>query len=264
MSDNDASPGKSLQRPALLEPEPTGPSASLIAVVLLSLGIIVLLMYRHSSKGEAPRVASLVHGPARGELRAQKDQVVVYVVGAVQNPGVYTLAAGTRAFDAVKAAGGFTAKANHAGVNLAVKLHDEQELQVPAVGEKFPEPVADRDSVAPGASESDDELTPAAPVTPADSKSSPEEDGPGASPGFGRQPGSGSTPAPPPSFQISLNRGTIGEFESIPGLTHDVAAAIVAHRMGPPPRAFTSLDDLATIPGIKKSKLRKIIPYLKL
>ena len=61
-------------------------------------------------------------------------QVVVQVSGEVRRPGVYRLRAGQRVEDAVHLAGGLTAKADLAGVNLAAKAEDGRQVVVPARG----------------------------------------------------------------------------------------------------------------------------------
>ena len=58
--------------------------------------------------------------------------IKVHVIGAVQNPGVYSLPLDSRAEDAVAAAGGFTDDANEEGLNLAAPLRDGQQLAVPS------------------------------------------------------------------------------------------------------------------------------------
>jgi competence protein ComEA len=60
------------------------------------------------------------------------DDVVVDVAGAVGDPGVYRLPAGSRVNDAVKRAGGATARAEVASINLAARLTDGQQVVVPA------------------------------------------------------------------------------------------------------------------------------------
>src|SRR4051812_48920017 len=57
--------------------------------------------------------------------------VVVDVAGAVANPGVYRLPAGTRVNDAVQRAGGATARASPESINLAARLTDGQQVVVP-------------------------------------------------------------------------------------------------------------------------------------
>jgi competence protein ComEA len=67
--------------------------------------------------------------------------VVVHVVGAVANPGLYTLPAGARAADAIAAAGGMLEGADSASLNLAAHVADGQQIQVRALGSP-PEPSA--------------------------------------------------------------------------------------------------------------------------
>jgi competence protein ComEA len=57
---------------------------------------------------------------------------VVQVAGEVRGPGVYRLRAGKRVDDAVRMAGGPTARAELAGVNLAAKVEDGRQVIVPA------------------------------------------------------------------------------------------------------------------------------------
>ena len=69
---------------------------------------------------------------ARGEpeRRGAPAEVVVHVVGAVHRPGLVRLPAGSRVSDAVAAAGGTTAAARAASVNLARVLVDGEQVVV--------------------------------------------------------------------------------------------------------------------------------------
>jgi len=58
--------------------------------------------------------------------------IQVYVTGAVNNPAVYALPLDSRVEDAIQAAGGFTDDALQNEVNLAAKLQDGDQVQVPA------------------------------------------------------------------------------------------------------------------------------------
>jgi len=57
---------------------------------------------------------------------------VVQVSGAIVNPGVYELPAGSRVRDAVQSAGGLTAEANTSAINMAAPLEDGQSIVIQA------------------------------------------------------------------------------------------------------------------------------------
>ncbi|MCR5460154.1 MAG: helix-hairpin-helix domain-containing protein [Acetatifactor sp.] len=62
--------------------------------------------------------------------------LIVHVCGAVRDPGVKRLPAGSRAADALEMAGGFTEAADQSYVNLAAFVEDGQQLYFPEKGEK--------------------------------------------------------------------------------------------------------------------------------
>ncbi|MEO5920513.1 MAG: ComEA family DNA-binding protein [Pseudolysinimonas sp.] len=61
--------------------------------------------------------------------------IYVHILGQVAHPGLYALRDGDRGVDIVAAAGGFTAEADPAGINLARFLTDGEQIVVPAVGD---------------------------------------------------------------------------------------------------------------------------------
>ena len=97
---------------------------ALFALPLL-LGIAFLLSERLS--GPQPLELELADVPA--------EEIRVYVAGAVQRPGVYSLADGDRWIDALEAAGGPTSDANLAAVDLARRARDEDTILVPYLGQ---------------------------------------------------------------------------------------------------------------------------------
>lgn len=64
-----------------------------------------------------------------------RSETVVYITGAVNDPGVYSLKAEARVADALLAAGGATAEADLVHINLAVMVRDGDQIHVPARGE---------------------------------------------------------------------------------------------------------------------------------
>jgi competence protein ComEA len=67
------------------------------------------------------------------------EDVVVHVAGAVADPGVYRMPAGSRVTDALQRAGGATRDAGTDALNLAAELADGQQVIVP---ERAPEGAA--------------------------------------------------------------------------------------------------------------------------
>ena len=71
---------------------------------------------------------------SRAAGQAQASSLFVHICGEVKNPGVYELPAGSRIFEAVEAAGGFTEDAWESYVNLALELTDGWKVEIPASG----------------------------------------------------------------------------------------------------------------------------------
>ena len=117
--------------------------------------------------------------------------IVVFVSGAVQQPGLYTLPPDARVGDALSAAGSFTSDANINAVNQAEHLADGVQIHVPALGEP---------SIA----------EPPAGVSGVTRSGSPDiELGEGL---------------------IDLNHATLEELESLPGIGPQKAKDIVSNR----------------------------------
>ncbi|CQR72082.1 ComE operon protein 1 [Sporomusa ovata DSM 2662] len=114
----------------------------LLIVVLLACGIVVVSFYGFWQKTTDESGANEV-STAPGKVTATNtaatansaagSEVVVYVSGGVNKPGVYKLPQGSRIVDAVTAAGGFALGADPAKINLALHLKDEMQVNVPYI-----------------------------------------------------------------------------------------------------------------------------------
>ena len=103
-----------------------------LAVGVALLIVLVLGARRLASAGaaQAPVAAPVVVSAAP----VAKPRVLVHVVGAVREPGLYRLRDGDRVADAIERAGGAAPKADLAGVNLAAPVVDGTQVVVPARG----------------------------------------------------------------------------------------------------------------------------------
>src|SRR5215468_9335184 len=108
----------------------------LFLAVVASLAL-VLLLGRFALGASTTTPAAPLPPPPAGEVSGSgpsSSRVVVDVVGAVRRPGLYRLPQRARIADAVTRAGGSTAKADLAQVNLAAPLADGEQIVIPRRG----------------------------------------------------------------------------------------------------------------------------------
>jgi len=109
--------------------------------VYAAIGVVVLLLGIRAVR--EPPAADEATGAGAGVQLSQEPagsggppvfddgDVVVHVAGAVADPGVYRLPAGSRVTDAVERAGGPSGRADPEAINLAARLADGQQVVVP-------------------------------------------------------------------------------------------------------------------------------------
>jgi len=220
--------------PAPSDPPPDPPRRRPTAAIALCLaGLVLVVAALASALLAAPRpdvafvpgdpnaAAEASGGPARQDPSAAGAALplLVDVTGAVQHPGVYRLPAGSRAIDAIQAAGGFgpdvDAAAVDASLNLAAAVADGSKIHVPRRGE----------AGAPAAT---------------------------AQPDPGSQGGSASGAG---GSTIDLNMATAEQLDTLPGIGPATAAKILASRSG---QRFAAVDDLLTRKLVRASVLEQI------
>ncbi len=111
--------------------------AALVLILLAFCG--ALLVGRFRAGGSAPGGQAPASSGSTSTSAAPPPPtagpLLVHVVGAVTHPGVYELATGARARDAVTAAGGATRRAVLEGLNLAAPVADGEQVVVPVKGQ---------------------------------------------------------------------------------------------------------------------------------
>lgn len=111
----------------LAEFSPRALKATITVLAVVAFGTYVF----SSSLGKEDTV-TITKGTAVSEepKDIKTPKIYVHVAGSVKSPGIYQLDSGTRVYDAVLAAGGFTSKANQASVNMARALNDGEQLLI--------------------------------------------------------------------------------------------------------------------------------------
>jgi len=176
------------------------------------------------STGEPGAGSAAENRTAEQEAPVVPD-IYVHICGAVENPGVYILAAGSRVYEGIAAAGGFREDACEDFVNQAGILQDGQRLIIPTEQE------------AAGADGSYRTLW------QEEMRKMEETDAAGGS--SGNAEGS-----------VNINTATEKELSAIPGIGAGKAAAIVQYRQEN--GNFASIEDIMKVSGIKEGTFEKI------
>ena len=95
---------------------------------LLAAAVVALIVEQRSG----PRALEIRPGAL---ATAPGGPIEVYITGAVAQPGVYEMQDGERVIDLLYEAGGPAPGANLQAINLALRLHDEDLVLVPRLGE---------------------------------------------------------------------------------------------------------------------------------
>ncbi|MCI9373296.1 MAG: hypothetical protein HFI52_07820 [Lachnospiraceae bacterium] len=163
--------------------------------------------------------------------------IYVHICGAVRKPGVYVLETGSRVYEGIEAAGGFSEDACEDFINQAGVLTDGQRLVVPTAEE----------AEAMKADGSYQEI-----LQPELSENGV---GNGSGPGTGAVgiPGTGADDS---RGLVNINTATESELCAISGIGAGKAAAIVKYRREN--GAFASIEDIMKVSGIKQGTYEKI------
>lgn len=188
---------------------------------------------------------------------ASEVKYYVHVAGAVKHPSLYLLPAGSRVMQAVKAAGGPTAKADLDAVNLAEKVKDGEKVYIPnkATAQTAmaapPGNSLGHESVDPGSPATQSAQTPTAAVPVKVTK---------AAKGSGA--GKAAKISSPAQGQVNINAATADQLQRLPGIGPAMAARVLAYRQQA--GGFQKIEELQEISGIGPKKYAKLAPLVKL
>lgn len=167
---------------------------------------------------------------AVSDKEMQQAMIYVDVCGAVANPGVFQLAAGSRVFQAIEAAGGYLPEAALTCVNRAGVLTDGQQLYILTQEEMERQ---GRDPVEM-AGASDGQMN--------------------GSAGTGQN--TGMTAQVQQDNRININTADEAQLTTLTGIGATRAQAIIAYREENGP--FAAIEDIMNVQGIKEGTFAKI------
>lgn len=103
----------------------------LVVIVVACVGAVLAVWHSTGTTESAPSVSTQQISEANPPVTST---VLVFVSGAVVQPGLYHLAPDARVTDAIAAAGGMTSAADPAHLpNLSERVHDGRQVNVPFV-----------------------------------------------------------------------------------------------------------------------------------
>lgn len=185
-----------------------------------------ILLNEETGGGNATTVETTVSGvslPAAEESEPPTQAVYfVHVCGQVNAPGVYEMEPGSRIYEAVELAGGFSPEADSQYLNLAQEIADGMKIEVPSTDQV-------REWAASG-------QRPAAPGKTAVAG--------GAGSGTGQ------------NARVNINTAGREDLMTLSGIGESRADDIIRYRetYGP----FEQIEDIMNIPGIKDAAFQKI------
>ncbi len=162
-----------------------------------------------------------------------KAEIAVHVTGAVKSPGVYYLSTDARVHEAIDKAGGATDQADVHSLNLAAKIRDGEQIDVPELRQ-----ISDVLQHEPVSNAAQGDAIPISPVPSVPLQASAK----------GTAPSDGS--------RININTATFQELQTLRGIGPAMAQRIIEYRQTS--GKFSTVDDLTNVKGIGEKTLEKI------
>ena len=209
----------------------------ILVVVILAGGGYWMLKHFHPSLflGEPDLVVETetIPPPLTSPAATPKSEIAVHVTGAVRSPGVYYLSTNARVHEAIEKAGGGTDQADVHSLNLAAKIRDGEQIDVPMIRQ-----IPDVKQDSPSSSAAQEYTIP----TSTDLSATPQPSV------------RGSTPSD--ASRININTATSQELQTLRGIGPAMARRIIEYRQTS--GGFSTVDDLTNVKGIGEKTLEKI------
>lgn len=168
----------------------------------------------------------------------EPEAVCVHVCGEVASPGVYTLPAGSRLYEAIEAAGGILESGAGEQLNQAAQIGDGQQIYVPS-----------REEVRQGMM----------------SGAAAQDTAGGGDAAGGRMPDGRCYPAQDTAAddgKVNLNTASREQLMTLSGIGEAKAAAIIAYREEH--GGFRKIEELMEVEGIKEGVFNKVKDQIRI
>jgi len=169
-----------------------------------------------------------------------EEEIKVYVVGEVNNPGVVTLKKGQLIYDAIELAGGPTEKADVENINMVYELKENVMVRVKSKEENQPDKTEEENRTLKNDGNSGISII---------------RDSAGAVVEENNNDNKGTT-----SSKININTASADELMTLPGIGPSTAEKIISYREQN--GEFKKIEDIMNVSGIGEGKFNKMKDYI--
>ena len=206
-------------------------------VIIISITIGIYMFYSKENESIEEGIIEETQEEVNEENTKEiiNNNIVVYITGCINKPGVYEMKEENRISDLVEKAGGLTKEADTNNINLAYKLQDEMKIYIPSKSDtknKIEEGSNYQEEPQEYISKGKDNLE-----TKENSKDSTKNQ------------------------KININTASQTELETLPGIGTSTALKIIEYRKEKGKSKNT--EDIKNVKGIGESKYNKIKDLIK-
>ncbi len=228
------------------------------AIIIIPLTLIILLIIIFTLKQEKinnvivqePVLEETTEISVNSEIQ-DETKIKVDIKGEIKSPGVYELKVGDRVSDAIKASGGLTENADTTLINLSKNLKDEMVI---IIYNKYEIEKIRQDSVTPQKIVEYIEKECSCPDTVNDACISKNT--------VSTEKNTNITSGATKDKKISLNKATLEELLTLPGIGESKAKTIIKYREEN--NGFKAIEEIKEISGIGESTFEKFKDYITL
>ncbi len=211
-----------------------------LCIIILVIGIYYVFIRKEDYIESASNTLNLDKEISKNEDdfidTKEKDNIVVYITGEVNNVGLYELQENSRVADIIDKAGGLTKEADIENMNLADILEDGMKIYVPKKSERLDENQNDNSNKQNNANI--DIIKESRNIN--EQKNINKE---------------------AKSSKININTASQTELETLPGIGPSTALKIIEYRKQN--GKFSCVEDIKNVSGIGESKYNKVKDLIK-